>query len=109
MSENELPAPEDRRLNPFRHKASPKLMNALYLAAGTAAAQMPALREVWLGASMPEGLRHWFEYKGSATSACATWGSTPLFEPDEEILAAWRVVSRKCLGVELEVEFVEAM
>lgn len=98
ISADELPAPQDRRVNSFRRKASPGLMNRLYTAAGKAAFHMPALREIWLSASSTGYWPHWFTYNANPTNACATWGSTPEFKPDESVLDVWREVSKKNFG-----------
>ncbi|KUJ09072.1 uncharacterized protein LY89DRAFT_690614 [Mollisia scopiformis] len=94
------------RDNFFRHKASPEHMNNLYTAAGKAASFMPALKELWLSAEFGGYCPHWFSYKTSPTNACATWCSTPEFKPNESVLRIWRDVSRKNLGIDLEIKYI---
>jgi hypothetical protein len=50
---------------------------------------------------------HWFKYEVMATTATATWGSTPSFVADENVLEAWREAVRKHTSTELEVKFAE--
>lgn len=107
MDEDELPAPQDQRVNPFRKKASPELMDTFYVAAGKAAGKMPVLRQMWLAASTGTRLSHSFQYTTTATSASVCWRSTPLFEPGEEVLDVWKEAARKNLEVDLEISCVE--
>ncbi|KAH7409547.1 hypothetical protein BKA64DRAFT_665211, partial [Cadophora sp. MPI-SDFR-AT-0126] len=104
MEADALPAAEDLRSNFFRHKASPEQMNRFYNAIGKAALSMPVLRDISMRA-LTTYWEHWFMYKATSTSACAAWGSTPEFKPDESVLDVWREVSRKNLEVELEVKY----
>jgi hypothetical protein len=107
MEEDELPAPEDRRHNLFRHVASSGLINELYIAAGKATTSMPALRHMWLGASTATRIYHNFQSEANATSACATWESTPPYELNGDVLDVWKGVSKKNLGLDLDVRYVE--
>jgi hypothetical protein len=104
MGPDALPAAEDLRNNFFRHKASPEQMNRFYNAVGKAALSMPVLRDISMRA-LTTYWEHWFMYKATSTSACATWGSTPEFKPDDSVLDIWREVSRKNLDIELEVKY----
>lgn len=108
MSEDEVPPPEDWRDDRFRTKASPQLMNAFYVAAGRAVAHMPCLRYMFLCNSYCASLgEHWFKYTVTGTRAIATWGSTPSFRPNDQVLEAWRATARKHTDTELEVNLRE--
>jgi hypothetical protein len=107
MSDDELPLPPDKHFDMFRFKPLPEPMNAIYAAAGKAALHMPALRNFWLHAEVLKSWPHWFEYEATLTNACATWGNTPEFKPDESVLDAWREVSRKNVGAILDIKYTD--
>ncbi|KAJ5653872.1 hypothetical protein N7490_000875 [Penicillium lividum] len=82
LPEHKQRAPEDRVLNPFRMKASSKLMNELYMSSGRAAQQMPRLKSMSIRTSEAKAY-HSFEYKVDGTTTKATWDAKSLFTPDE--------------------------
>lgn len=102
--EDDIPLPQDRKLILFRTMASADLINDLYVAAGRAALHMPCLRDMYLGAISRAVIEcHWFMYQATATTAVATWGSEPRFEPSGQVLQLWTEVARKFTAAELEV------
>ncbi|KAJ5745918.1 hypothetical protein N7520_011100 [Penicillium odoratum] len=103
LPEHKQQAPEDRVLNPFRMKASPKLMNELYMSSGRAAQRMPRLKSMSTR-TWEDRAYHSFEYEVDGTTAKATWDAKSLFTPDEPVLQAWRDAAFQHTGVELEVQ-----
>ncbi|KAJ6109960.1 hypothetical protein N7486_002195 [Penicillium sp. IBT 16267x] len=103
LPEHKQRAPEDRVLNAFRMKASPELMNELYMSSGRAAQRMPRLKFMSIRTSEAHAY-HSFEYEVDGTTAKETWDAKSLFTPDEPVLQAWRDAAFQHTGVELEVQ-----
>ncbi|KAK4062937.1 hypothetical protein Trihar35433_8732 [Trichoderma harzianum] len=83
-------------------------MQQFYLAAAHAALQMPALKQMKLIALLENGICwHKFWYYSEEMMARALWTSSSGFVPDEEVLDRWRMVPRKHIEIDLEVEISE--
>ncbi|KAL7953526.1 hypothetical protein V8C34DRAFT_296788 [Trichoderma compactum] len=83
-------------------------MQQFYLAAAHAALQMPALKQMKLIAMLESGICwHKFWYHSEELMARALWTSSSGFVPDEEVLDRWRMVPRKHIEIDLEVEISE--
>ncbi|KAL6820193.1 hypothetical protein J3E69DRAFT_341373 [Trichoderma sp. SZMC 28015] len=83
-------------------------MQQFYLAAAHAALQMPALKQMKLIALLENGICwHKFWYYSEEMMARALWTSSSGFVPDEEVLVRWRMVPRKHIEIDLEVEISE--
>ncbi|KAK4081241.1 uncharacterized protein Triagg1_2773 [Trichoderma aggressivum f. europaeum] len=83
-------------------------MQQFYLAAAHAALQMPALKQMKLIALLESGICwHKFWYHSEEMMARALWTSSSGFVPDEEVLDRWRMVPRKHIEIDLEVEISE--
>ncbi|KAJ6007241.1 hypothetical protein N7540_011217 [Penicillium herquei] len=103
LPEHKKRALEDRVGEMFRLKATPRLMNGLYLSPARAAQRMPQLKIMSIRIS--EGHNHLsFEYKVDGSTAKATWDCDKPFTPDEPVLQAWRDAGFRHTGVESEIE-----
>ncbi|KAJ5919201.1 hypothetical protein N7466_010144 [Penicillium verhagenii] len=111
LPEHKQRAPEDRVLNSFRVKASPKLMNGLYMSSGRAAQRMPRLKFMSIQTKEARAY-HYFKYEVDGTTvdgmtAKATWDAMGVFTPDDTVLQAWRDAAFQHTGVELEVRLTD--
>jgi hypothetical protein len=63
---------------------------------------MPCLKDLYLEPVLVAGRQHSFQYIYNGSTARATWESTPLFRPHDDVLDIWKNV-RKVTGIEVQI------